>query len=52
MKFKNEDPHTAALLFNKTHEYLFKFNLKYRYHHVDIYPKDSQFLGFSGKTKV
>jgi len=41
VKFKYKNLHTAALL-----EYLFKFDLKSSYHHVDIHPKHFQFLGF------
>ena len=43
--FKYEDLHVAALLFEK-HEYLFKFDLKSGYHHVDIYPEHQKYLGF------
>ena len=43
--FKYEDLHIAALLFEK-HEYLFKFDLKSGYHHVDIYPEHQKYLGF------
>ena len=44
-EFKYEDLHTAALMF-EIHEYLFKFDLKSGYHHVDIHPNYYQFLGF------
>ena len=42
--FKYEDLRTAALLFEK-HEYLFKFDLKSGYHHVNIYPDHQKYLG-------
>ena len=44
-QFKYEDLRIAALLFEK-HEYLFKFDLKSGYHHVDIYPEHQKYLGF------
>ena len=43
--FKYEDLRVAALLFEK-HEFLFKFDLKSGYHHVDIYPEYQKYLGF------
>ena len=43
--FKYEDLRIAALLFEKD-EYLFKFDLKSGYHHVDIYPEHQKYLGF------
>ena len=45
VEFKYEDLHTAALMI-EIHEYLFKFDLKLGYHHVDIHPNHYQFLGF------
>ena len=45
VKFKYEDLRTAALLFEKE-EYLFKFDLKSGYHHLDIHPDQTRFLGF------
>ena len=51
VKFKYEDLRTAALLFEKG-EYLFKFDLKSGYHHLDIHPDQTRFLGFQwGKTE-
>ena len=50
VKFKYEDLRTAALLF-ETHEYLFKFDLKSGYHHIDIHPEHFQFLGFQWEDK-
>jgi len=49
-KFKYEDLRTAALLF-ETNEYLFKFDLKSGYHHVDIHPEHFQFLGFQWEIR-
>ena len=43
--FKYEDLHVATSLFKK-HEFLFKFDLKSGYHHVDIYPEHQKYLGF------
>ena len=43
--FKYEDLRVAALLFEK-HEFLFKFDLKSGYHHVDINPEHQKYLGF------
>ena len=45
LTFKYEDLRVAALLFDKD-EYLFKFDLKSGYHHVDIHPECYEFLGF------
>ena len=45
LHFKYEDLRIAALLFEK-HEFLFKFDLKSGYHHVDIYPEHQKYLGF------
>ena len=50
VKFKYEDLRTAALMF-EIHEYLFKFDLKSGYHHVDIHPDHYQFLGFQWENK-
>ena len=44
-KFKYEDMCTAMLMFQKN-DYLFSFDLKSGYHHVDIYEPHWQFLGF------
>jgi len=45
LSFKYEDLCTAVLLFEQG-EYLFKFDLKSGYYHVDIRPGHYQFLGF------
>ena len=47
--FKYEDLRVAALLFEK-HEYLFKFDLKSGYHHVDICSEHQKYLGFQWDT--
>ena len=44
-KFSYEDLRTAMLLFRKEH-YLFSFDLKSGYHHVDIHERHQQYLGF------
>ena len=49
LSFKYEDLRRAALLFEQG-EYLFKFDLKSGYHHVDIWPGHYQFLGFRWDT--
>ena len=48
--FKYEDLRMAALLF-EVDKYLFKFDLKSGYHHVDIHPDCHTYLGFEWKTK-
>ena len=48
--FKYEDLRVAALLFD-VDEYLFKFDLKSGYHHVDIHPDYHTYLGFQWETK-
>ena len=45
LSFKYEDLRTAALMF-EVDEYLFKFDLKSGYHHVDIHPDHQKYLGF------
>ena len=45
VSFKYEDLRVAALMFEKD-EFLFKFDLKSGYHHVDIYPEHQKYLGF------
>ena len=50
VKFKYEDLRIAALMF-ETHEFLFKFDLKSGYHHVDIHPEHVQFLGFQWENE-
>lgn len=44
VSFKYEDLRVAALLF-ELKEYLFKFDLKSGYHHVDIHPDHQKYLG-------
>ena len=48
LTFKSEDLHVAALMFERN-EYLFKFDLKSGYHHVDIHPECYKFLGEGGR---
>ena len=43
--FKYEDLRTAMLLFQKD-DYLFSFDLKSGYHHVDIHSQHQKYLGF------
>ena len=50
LPFKYEDLRVAALLFD-VDEYLFKFDLKSGYHHVDIHPDYHTYLGFQWETK-
>ena len=50
ISFKYEDLHTAALMFEKG-EYMFKFDLKSGYHHVDVHPDYHKFLGFQWEIK-
>ena len=49
-KFKYEDLRIAMLMFQKG-DYLFSFDLKSGYHHVDIYESHRQFLGFQWQQK-
>ena len=52
-KFKYEDMRIAMLLFQKG-DYMFSFDLKSGYHHIDIFEPHRQFLGFcwdQGGTK-
>ena len=44
--FKYEDLRTAMLLFQKE-DYLFSFDLKSGYHHVDIHKQHQKYLGFA-----
>ena len=44
--FKYEDIRTAMLLFQKE-DYLFSFDLKSGYHHVDIHRQHQKYLGFA-----
>ena len=50
LSFKYEDLRVAALLF-EVDEYLFKFDLKSGYHHVDIHPYCHTYLGFEWKPR-
>ena len=50
LTFKYEDLRVAAVLF-EADEYLFKFDLKSGYHHVDIHPDYHTYLGFQWETK-
>ena len=43
--FKYEDLRAAMLMFKKV-DYMFTFNLKSGYHHIDIYERHQQYLGF------
>ena len=45
-KFKYEDLRVAMLLFERG-DYLFSFDLKLGYHHVDIAPSHCKYLGFA-----
>ena len=45
-RFKYEDLRVAMLMFQKG-DYLFTFDLKSGYHHVDIYEPHRKYLGFS-----
>ena len=45
-KFKCEDLSVAMQIFSRNY-YLFKFNLKSGYHHVEIFPVHRKFLAFS-----
>ena len=49
-KFKYEDLRVAALMFERQ-EYMFKFDLKSGYHHIDIYPEHQRYLGFRWDTE-
>lgn len=44
-KFKYEDLRVAALMLERD-EYMFKFDLKSGYHHVDIHCEHQKYLGF------
>ena len=46
-KFKHEDLRVAMLLFEKG-DFLFSFDLKSGYHHVDIAKENWKYLGFHG----
>ena len=45
-KFKYEDLRTVMQMFSPN-DYMFSFDLKSGYHHVDIYPEHWQYLGFA-----
>ena len=45
-KFKYEDLRSAMLMFEKG-DFMFSFDLKAGYHHVDIHKKHWQYLGFA-----
>ena len=49
-KFKYEDLRVAALMFERD-EYMFKFDLKSGYHHVDIHCEHQKYLGFRWDTR-
>ena len=49
-KFKYEDLRTAMLMFQRD-DYLFSFDLKSGYHHVDIFEPHWQFLGFKWEVQ-
>ena len=36
-----------TVLSNSPQQYLFSFDIKSGYHHIEIFPDDQQFLGFS-----
>ena len=45
-KFKCEDLSVATQIFDKGY-YLFKFDLKSGYHHIEIFPEHRRFLAFA-----
>lgn len=45
-KFKYEDVHTAKVMFD-VGSFLFSFDLKGAYHHIEILPEYRKYLGFS-----
>lgn len=45
-KFKYEDIHTAKVMFD-VGSFLFSFDLKGAYHHIEILPEHRKYLGFS-----
>ena len=49
-KFKYEDLRVAALMFERN-EYMFKFDLKSGYYHVDIHCEHQKYLGFRWDTE-
>ena len=50
ISFEYEDLRTAALMF-EADEYMFKFDLKAGYHHVDIHPEYHKYLGLQWKLE-
>ena len=51
VKFKYEDLRIAAMVF-ESNEYLFKFDLKSGYHHLDIHPAQGNTWVSSGGERV
>lgn len=49
-KFKYEDLRLAMLMFEKE-DFMFSFDLKAGYHHVDIYKEHWQYLGFAWENR-
>ena len=49
MKFKYEDLKVALLMFTED-DFLFKFDLKSGYHHLDIFEPHQKYLGSAWKT--
>ena len=51
-KFKYEDLRVAVLMFEKE-DYMFKFDLKSVYHHLDVFEEHQKYmyLGFAGESK-
>ena len=45
-KFKCEDLSVSLKVMSKGY-YLFKFNLKYRYHHMEVFPDHRKYLAFA-----
>ena len=50
VRFKYEDLCTVALMFEQ-HEFMFKFDLKSGYYHVDVHPDFHKFLSFQWEMK-
>ena len=51
LKFKCEDADTAVILLNPGY-FLFKFDIKSAYHHIEIFQDHQTYLGFSGVTPM
>jgi len=50
MKFKVKFEDAKTMLFSfveSSQNWLFSFDIKSGYHHIDIFPPDQEFLGFS-----